>query len=171
MKIIYTLTDEAPALATRSFLPIIQAFGAAAGVTIESRDISLVGRMLAQFPERLTEEQRIGDALAELGELVQRSEANIIKLPNISASLPQLKTAIAEVQGKGYDLPDYPDEPSTDEEREIQGRYKKVTGSAAMRVNEAAAASSRSGADSGRSKKPMTAAPQRPMASAALSRM
>ncbi len=130
VKIIYTLTDEAPALATRSFLPIIQAFGAAAGVTIESRDISLVGRMLAQFPERLTEEQRIGDALAELGELVQRSEANIIKLPNISASLPQLKAAIAEVQGKGYDLPDYPDEPSTDEEREIQGRYKKVTGSA-----------------------------------------
>ena len=130
MKIIYTLTDEAPALATRSFLPIIQAFGAAAGVTIESRDISLVGRMLAQFPERLTEEQRIGDALAELGELVGRSEANIIKLPNISASLPQLKAAIAEVQSKGYDLPDYPDEPSSDEEREIQARYKKVTGSA-----------------------------------------
>jgi isocitrate dehydrogenase len=130
LKITYTLTDEAPALATRSFLPIIRAFGAAAGVTIESRDISLVGRMLAQFPERLTEEQRIGDALAELGELVGRSEANIIKLPNISASLPQLKAAIAEVQGKGYDLPDYPDEPSSDEEREIQARYKKVTGSA-----------------------------------------
>ena len=130
LKIIYTLTDEAPALATRSFLPIIQAFGAAAGVTIESRDISLVGRMLAQFPDRLTEEQRIGDALAELGELVGRSEANIIKLPNVSASLPQLKAAIAEVQSKGYGLPDYPDEPATDEEREIQARYKKVTGSA-----------------------------------------
>jgi isocitrate dehydrogenase len=130
MKIIYTQTDEAPALATRSFLPIIQAFGAAAGVTVESRDISLAGRILAQFPERLTEEQRIGDALAELGELVQRPEANIIKLPNISASIPQLKAAIAELQGKGHALPEYPDEPATDEERDIQARYKKVTGSA-----------------------------------------
>ena len=130
MKIIYTHTDEAPALATYSFLPIIQAFGAAAGVTVESRDISLAGRILAQFPERLTEEQRVGDALAELGELVQRPEANIIKLPNISASLPQLKAAIAELQGKGYDLPDYPDEPATPEETDIQARYKKVTGSA-----------------------------------------
>jgi isocitrate dehydrogenase len=129
MKIIYTQTDEAPALATRSFLPIIQAFGAAAGVTIESRDISLAGRILAQFPERLNEEQRIGDALAELGELVQRPEANIIKLPNVSASIPQLKAAIAELVGKGYALPDYPDEPATDEERDIQARYKKVTGS------------------------------------------
>ncbi|MGH9009583.1 MAG: NADP-dependent isocitrate dehydrogenase, partial [Acidimicrobiia bacterium] len=128
--IIYTHTDEAPALATRSFLPIIQAFGAAAGVAVESRDISLTGRVLAQFPEHLTEEQRIGDALAELGELVQQPEANIIKLPNISASLPQLKAAVAELQGKGYALPDYPDEPATDEEREIQARYKKVTGSA-----------------------------------------
>ena len=130
MKIIYTHTDEAPALATRSFLPIIQAFGSAAGVTIESRDISLAGRILAQFPERLTDEQRIGDALAELRELVQRPEANIIKLPNVSASIPQLKAAIAELQGKGYALPDYPDEPVTDEEGEIQARYKKVTGSA-----------------------------------------
>ena len=130
MKIIYTNTDEAPALATRSFLPIIQAFGAAAGVTVESRDISLAGRILAQFPEYLTEEQRIGDALAELGELVERPEANIIKLPNVSASIPQLKTAIAELQGKGFTLPDYPDEPATDEERGIQARYKKVTGSA-----------------------------------------
>jgi isocitrate dehydrogenase len=130
LKIIYTHTDEAPALATRSFLPIIQAFGAAAGVTVESRDISLVGRILAQFPERLTEEQRIGDALAELGELVQRPEANIIKLPNISASLPQLKAAIVELQGKGYNLPDYPDAPTTNEEREVQARYKRVTGSA-----------------------------------------
>jgi isocitrate dehydrogenase len=130
VKIIYTYTDEAPALATRSFLPIIQAFGAAAGVTIESRDISLTGRILAQFPERLTDEQRIGDALTELGELVQRPEANIIKLPNISASIPQLKAAVAELQSKGYALPDYPDEPATDEERKIQTRYKKLTGSA-----------------------------------------
>ncbi|HEV7687704.1 MAG TPA: NADP-dependent isocitrate dehydrogenase, partial [Acidimicrobiia bacterium] len=130
MKIIYTHTDEAPALATYSFLPIISAFGAAAGVDIESRDISLAARILAQFPDRLTDEQRIGDALAELGELVKRPEANIIKLPNISASLPQLKTAIAELQRKGYDLPDYPDEPATPDETEIQARYKKVTGSA-----------------------------------------
>jgi isocitrate dehydrogenase len=130
MKIIYTHTDEAPALATYSFLPIIQAFGQAAGVTVESRDISLAGRILAQFPERLTENQRVGDALAELGELVQSPEANIIKLPNISASIPQLKAAIAELQGKGYALPDYPDEPATAEEAEIQARYKKVTGSA-----------------------------------------
>ncbi len=130
MKIIYTHTDEAPALATYSFLPIIQAFGAAAGVTVESRDISLAGRILAQFPELLTDEQQVGDALAELGELVERPEANIIKLPNISASIPQLKAAIAELQGKGYALPDYPDEPSTAEERELQARYRKVTGSA-----------------------------------------
>ncbi|MEW6474483.1 MAG: NADP-dependent isocitrate dehydrogenase [Actinomycetota bacterium] len=130
MKIIYTHTDEAPALATYSFLPIIQAFGAAAGVEIESRDISLAGRILAQFPDYLTGEQRVGDALAELGELAKTPEANIIKLPNISASIPQLKAAIAELQGKGYGLPEYPDEPATDEEREIQARYKKVTGSA-----------------------------------------
>src|SRR5437764_2686875 len=130
MKIIYTHTDEAPALATASFLPIISAFGAAAGVSIDSRDISLAGRILAQFPERLTDDQRVGDALAELGELVHRPEANVIKLPNISASVPQLKAAIAELQGKGYGLPDYPDEPATPEEREVQARYKKVTGSA-----------------------------------------
>ena len=130
MNIIYTHTDEAPALATRSFLPIIQAFGAAAGVTVEGRDISLAGRILATFPDYLTDEQRVGDALAELGQLVQRPEANIIKLPNISASIPQLKAAIAELQGKGYALPDYPDEPSTPEEQELQARYKKVTGSA-----------------------------------------
>ncbi|MCA1842281.1 MAG: NADP-dependent isocitrate dehydrogenase, partial [Actinobacteria bacterium] len=127
MKIIYTHTDEAPALATYSFLPIIQAFGTAAGVTIESRDISLAGRILAQFPDRLTDDQRIGDALAELGELVERAEANIIKLPNISASIPQLKAAITELQSKGYALPDYPDEPATPEDAEIQARYKKVT--------------------------------------------
>ena len=113
MKIIYTHTDEAPALATYSFLPIISAFGAAAGVAVESRDISLAGRILANFPDRLTEEQRVGDALAELGALATTPEANIIKLPNISASVPQLKAAITELQAKGYDLPDYPDEPTT----------------------------------------------------------
>ncbi|HET9772723.1 MAG TPA: NADP-dependent isocitrate dehydrogenase [Acidimicrobiia bacterium] len=130
MKIIYTHTDEAPALATYSFLPIIQAFGAAAGVTVESRDISLAGRILANLGAHLTEEQRVGDALAELGDLAKQPDANIIKLPNISASVPQLKAAIAELQAKGYALPDYPDEPTTAEEREIQARYKKVTGSA-----------------------------------------
>ena len=130
MKILYTHTDEAPALATYSFLPIIQTFGAAAGVEVESRDISLAGRILAQFSDRLTEEQRVNDALAELGDLAKTPEANIIKLPNISASIPQLKAAIAELQAKGYALPEYPDEPSTDEERDIQARYKKVSGSA-----------------------------------------
>jgi isocitrate dehydrogenase len=130
MKIIYTLTDEAPALATYSFLPIIQAFGAAAGVSVESRDISLAGRILANLGDHLPEEQRVADALAELGELAKRPDANIIKLPNISASIPQLKAAIAELQAKGYALPDYPDEPASAEEREIQARYKKVTGSA-----------------------------------------
>ena len=130
MKIIYTHTDEAPALATYSFLPIIQAFGTAAGVTVESRDISLAGRILANFGDHLTEEQRVGDALTELGELAKRPEANIIKLPNISASIPQLKAAVAELQAKGYALPEYPDEPDSAEEREIQARYKKVTGSA-----------------------------------------
>ena len=130
MKIIYTQTDEAPALATYSFLPIIQAFGSAAGVEVESRDISLAGRILAQFSDSLSEEQRVGDALAELGALAKTPEANIIKLPNISASLPQLKAAIVELQRKGYGLPEYPDEPANDDEREIQARYKKVTGSA-----------------------------------------
>jgi isocitrate dehydrogenase len=130
VKIIYTHTDEAPALATYSFLPIVQAFGAAAGVTVESREISLAGRILASFGDHLTEEQRVGDALTELGELAKRPEANIIKLPNVSASIPQLKAAVAELQAKGYALPDYPDEPATDEERAIQARYKKVTGSA-----------------------------------------
>jgi isocitrate dehydrogenase len=130
MKIIYTHTDEAPALATYSFLPIIQAFGAAAGVAVESRDISLAGRILANFGDHLTEEQRVPDALAELGALARTPEANIIKLPNISASIPQLKAAIAELQAKGYGLPEYPDEPATDNERDIQARYKKLTGSA-----------------------------------------
>ena len=111
MKVIYTYTDEAPALATHSLLPIIQAFAGAAGVEIELRDISLAGRILAQFPDRLTDEQRVPDALAELGELAKTPDANIIKLPNISASIPQLKAAIKELQDAGYDLPDYPDDP------------------------------------------------------------
>ena len=109
--IIYTHTDEAPLLATYSFLPIIQAFAGVAGVPVESRDISLAGRILALFPERLRDDQRVGDALAELGELATRPEANIIKLPNMSASIPQLKAAIAELQSQGYDIPDYPDDP------------------------------------------------------------
>ncbi len=129
-KIIYTHTDEAPLLATYSFLPIIQAYAAKAGVEIETRDISLSGRIIAQFPDRLTDQQRVPDALAELGELAERPEANIIKLPNISASIPQLKAAVKELQAKGYDLPDYPESPSTDEEKEIRARYDKVMGSA-----------------------------------------
>ncbi len=129
-KIIYTYTDEAPALATHSFLPVVSAYAATAGVEVETRDISLAGRIIAGFPERLTEEQRTGDALAELGELTLRPEANIIKLPNISASLPQLKAAIAELQGKGYDLPDYPDDPKSEEDRDVRARYDKVKGSA-----------------------------------------
>jgi isocitrate dehydrogenase len=128
--IIYTLTDEAPLLATYSFLPIIQAYAGAAGVPVASRDISLAGRILALFPEYLRDEQRIGDALAELGELATRPEANIIKLPNISASIPQLKAAVAELQGQGFALPDYPDDPQTDEERSVRARYDKVKGSA-----------------------------------------
>ena len=128
--IIYTFTDEAPALATYSFLPIIEAFAGVAGVHVETRDISLAGRIIATFPERLTDEQRIGDALAELGELALTPEANIIKLPNISASVPQMKAAIAELQAKGYDIPSYPDEPSTPEEVEVRARYGTVMGSA-----------------------------------------
>jgi isocitrate dehydrogenase len=128
--IIYTWTDEAPALATHSFLPIIRAFAGATGVPVETRDISLAGRILAVFPERLSDDQREADGLAELGALVKTPEANIIKLPNVSASLPQLKAAIAELRSKGFDLPDYPEEPANDEEREIQARYDKVKGSA-----------------------------------------
>ncbi|MEU9119053.1 NADP-dependent isocitrate dehydrogenase [Streptomyces sp. NPDC048506] len=128
--IIYTHTDEAPALATYSFLPVIQAYASQAGVSVETRDISLAGRIIASFPERLTAEQRIDDALAELGELAKTAEANIIKLPNISASIPQLKAAIAELQEQGYALPDYPDDPKTDEERDTRARYDKVKGSA-----------------------------------------
>ncbi|MEE1772588.1 NADP-dependent isocitrate dehydrogenase [Streptomyces sp. JV185] len=128
--IIYTHTDEAPALATYSFLPVIQAYASTAGVNVESRDISLAGRIIAGFPERLEEGQRIEDALAELGELAKRPEANIIKLPNISASIPQLKAAIAELQAQGYALPDYPDDPQTDEDKDVRARYDKVKGSA-----------------------------------------
>ncbi|MVW79869.1 NADP-dependent isocitrate dehydrogenase [Bordetella sp. 02P26C-1] len=129
-KIIYTLTDEAPALATRSLLPIIQSFTKSAGITVETRDISLAGRIIAVFPDYLDESQRIGDALAELGAMCVTPDANIIKLPNISASMPQLKAAIKELQAKGYKLPDYPDEPKTDAERDIKARYDKVKGSA-----------------------------------------
>lgn len=128
--IIYTQTDEAPALATYSFLPVVRAYASTAGVTVESRDISLAGRIIASFPEKLEEGQRIDDALAELGDLAKTPEANIIKLPNISASIPQLKAAVAELQAQGYALPDYPDEPKTDEEREARARYDKVKGSA-----------------------------------------
>ncbi|GGV24693.1 NADP-dependent isocitrate dehydrogenase [Streptomyces spectabilis] len=128
--IIYTHTDEAPALATHSFLPVIQAYASTAGVRVETRDISLAGRIIASFPERLEPSQRIEDALAELGELAKTPQANIIKLPNISASIPQLKAAVAELQEQGYALPDYPDDPKTDEERDIRARYDKVKGSA-----------------------------------------
>lgn len=129
-KIIYTHTDEAPMLATYSFLPIVEAFASTAGVQVETRDISLAGRIIAVFGDYLTEEQRISDALAELGELAKKPEANIIKLPNISASVPQLKAAIAELQAQGYKLPDYPDNPSSDEETVIRSRYDKIKGSA-----------------------------------------
>ncbi|MET9319657.1 NADP-dependent isocitrate dehydrogenase [Streptomyces sp. NPDC003038] len=128
--IIYTHTDEAPALATYSFLPVIQAYASTAGVNVETRDISLSGRIIASFPEYLQESQRIADDLAELGALAKTPDANIIKLPNISASIPQLKAAIAELQGQGYALPDYPDDPKTDAEREARARYDKIKGSA-----------------------------------------
>ncbi|MBU1311849.1 MAG: NADP-dependent isocitrate dehydrogenase, partial [Gammaproteobacteria bacterium] len=129
-KIIYTETDEAPALATYSLLPIVQAFSQAAGIAVETRDISLSGRIIANFPDFLTSEQRIADALAELGELANQPEANIIKLPNISASIPQLKAAIKELQQQGYALPDYPAEPKDDKERDVKARYDKIKGSA-----------------------------------------
>ena len=128
--IIYTQTDEAPALATASLLPVISAFTAAAGVEVELRDISVAARVLASFPEALSEDQRFSDDLAELGALVERPEANVIKLPNVSASVPQLKAAIEELRSKGYMVPEYPEAPSTDEERDIQSRYDKVKGSA-----------------------------------------
>jgi isocitrate dehydrogenase len=128
--IIYTYTDEAPALATASFLPIVQALTRQAGVDVETRDISLGGRILAAFPQRLTPEQQVGDALAELGGLATLPEANIIKLPNISASIPQLKAAIAELKSQGFDIPDYPDEPQTLEEKDVRARYDRIKGSA-----------------------------------------
>src|SRR5579859_918384 len=130
MKIIYTHTDEAPALATQSLLPILRTFAGAAGIEVELRDISLAARILAQFPDRLDEEQQVPDALAELGELVQTPDANVIKLPNISASVPQLKAAISELQDQGYAVPDYPENPADDEQRDIRARYDKVKGSA-----------------------------------------
>ena len=128
--IVYTHTDEAPALATASFLPIVQAYAKAADVSIETRDISLSGRILAAFPERLKEDQKVSDALKELGQLATKPEANIIKLPNISASIPQLKAAIAELQAAGYDVPDFPDEVVSDEDKDVRARYDKIKGSA-----------------------------------------
>ncbi|HCM04973.1 MAG TPA: NADP-dependent isocitrate dehydrogenase, partial [Oceanospirillales bacterium] len=129
-KIIYTETDEAPALATFSLLPIIQAFAKTANIVIETRDISLAGRIIANFPEKLSADQKMSDALAELGELAKTPEANIIKLPNISASVPQLAAAIKELQGQGYDIPDYPEDPENDAEAEVKARYGKILGSA-----------------------------------------
>src|SRR5438445_4067331 len=129
-KILYTKTDEAPALVTYSFLPIVKAFTKAAGVSVELRDISLAGRIIAVFPEHLTPQQKQSDDLAELGELAKTPDANIIKLPNISASIPQLKAATKELQRQGYKLPDYPEDPKTDAEKEIKARYDKIKGSA-----------------------------------------
>ena len=129
-KIIYTRTDEAPLLATYSLKPVVEAFASTAGIDVETRDISLAGRILAQFPDYLGEDQKVADALAELGELAKTPEANIIKLPNISASVPQLKAAVKELQAQGFALPDYPDNPSTDEEKHIRARYDSVKGSA-----------------------------------------
>ncbi len=129
-KIIYTYTDEAPALATQSLLPIIRAFTKAAGIVVEEKDISLAGRILAHFPDKLPASQRQPDALEELGELAKTPEANIIKLPNISASIPQLVAAIEELQKKGYAVPDFPKKPKTDEERETRATYAKILGSA-----------------------------------------
>lgn len=129
-KIIYTLTDEAPYLATQSLLPIIAAYTSTAGISVETRDISLAGRILAQFPDILKADQKIADDLTELGELATTPEANIIKLPNISASMPQLKAAIKELQSQGYPLPDYPEDPKDVSDWNIRARYDKVKGSA-----------------------------------------
>jgi len=129
-KIFWTHTDEAPALATQSLLPIIQAFTKSSGIEIETQDISLAGRIIASFPEKLSENQKQADALAELGELAKTPEANIIKLPNISASIPQLTSAIKELQEQGYDVPDFPEEPQTEAEKAVKARYAKVLGSA-----------------------------------------
>ena len=129
-KIIYTKTDEAPALATQSFLPIIKAFTGPSGIEIETKDISLGGRIIANFPENLNEDQKQADALAELGVLAKSPDANIIKLPNISASVPQLKAAIKELQESGFNIPNYPEDPESETEKEIQTRYNKIKGSA-----------------------------------------
>uniref|UniRef100_UPI0030D927FC NADP-dependent isocitrate dehydrogenase n=1 Tax=uncultured Planktosalinus sp. TaxID=1810935 RepID=UPI0030D927FC len=128
--IIYTKTDEAPALATYSFLPIVQAFTAPAGIQLETRDISLAGRILAKFPDYLSETQKVADDLEELGKLAKTPEANIIKLPNISASVPQLNASIKELQQKGYAIPNYPEEPQNEREKDIKSRYDKIKGSA-----------------------------------------
>ena len=125
LEIVWTKVDEAPGLATFSLLPIVEAFVAAAGVTMKLKDISLTGRIIANFPEKLTQEQRVGDELAELGKLTLQPEANIIKLPNISASIPQLKGAIKELQAKGYEVPDYPDSDATPADKELRARYGK----------------------------------------------
>src|SRR4030088_415002 len=130
LEIMWTKVDEAPALETYSLLPIVEAFVGAAGVSVKLKDISLAGRIIANFPEKLTPAQRINDELTELGELATRPEANIMKLPNISASIPQLKAAIKELQGKGYDVPDYPDSDATQADKEIRARYGRVLGSA-----------------------------------------
>jgi len=129
-KIIYTLTDEAPYLATHSLLPIVKAFTATAGITVETRDISLAGRIIAQFPDIVQDNQKIADDLTELGQLATTPDANIIKLPNISASMPQLKAAIKELQNQGYKLPDYPEDPKDVSEWNTKARYDKVKGSA-----------------------------------------
>ena len=127
-KIIYTKVDEAPALATYSFLPIIKAFTDVAGVSVETRDISLAGRIIANFPDMLTEDQKISNDFEELGKLVKKPEANIIKLPCISASIPQLKATIKELQEHGYKLPDYPENPKSEQEKEIKVIYDKIKG-------------------------------------------
>ena len=129
-KIIYTKTDEAPALATQSFLPIIKAFTGPSGIEIETKDISLGGRIIANFPDNLNEDQKQANALAELGVLAKSPDANIIKLPNISASVPQLKEAIKELQESGFNIPNYPEDPESENEKEIQTRYNKIKGSA-----------------------------------------
>src|ERR1700753_3996370 len=134
LEIEWTKVDEAPGLATYSLLPIVQAFVAQAGVNMKLKDISLTGRIIANFPEKLKPGQKIGDELAELGKLAMKPEANIIKLPNISASIPQLKAAIKELQGKGYDVPNYPDSDATPADKEIRARYGKVLGSAVNTV-------------------------------------
>ena len=132
-KIFYTITDEAPMLATHSFLPIIKAFTKTANIEVETRDISLAGRILSNFPEYLKDNQKVADNLAELGQLATTPEANIIKLPNVSASIPQLKDAIAELQAHGFAIPNFPEDPQNDTEKEIKAKYAKVLGSAVFK--------------------------------------